>query len=75
MIIFKTESWGGCDGHLLEKKYFLKEESARKEAKNNDWNEGYRLFKMKIKENEDGQLCVEEEVDLGKIPCGRNPNV
>ena len=75
MIIFKTESWGGCDGHLLEKKYFLKEESARKEAKNNDWNEGYRLFKMKIKENEDGQLYVEEKVDLGKIPCVRNPNV
>lgn len=75
MIIFKTVSWGGCDGRLLEKKYFLKEESARKEAKNNTWNEGYILFKMKIKENEDGQLCVEEEVDLGKIPCGRNPNV
>lgn len=75
MIIFKTESWGGCDGHSFEKKYFLKEESARKEAKNNDWNEGYRLFKMEIKENEDGQLYVEKEVDLGKIPCIRNPNV
>lgn len=33
MIIFKTESWGGCDGLSFEKKYFLKEELARKEAK------------------------------------------
>lgn len=70
-VIYMTTSWGGMEGKDLEKKYFVSEQAAKRDALDDGWNSRYQLHKIEIKITEQGQICF-NDIFLGNISCGRD---
>lgn len=70
-VFYMTMSWGGQDGRTLEKDFFISEQAAKDSALENDWNSGYRLYKVENEITPEGEIHF-NKIFIGKIPSGRN---
>ena len=63
--IYKVTSYGGMEGRTFEVDYYNTEDNAKNRIANDDWNSGFRLYKVTITVNEKGKLITkEEEINL-----------
>lgn len=72
MVIFRTISWGGMEGHDIETNDFITEAAAREDARNNTWNSDYTLYKVEFMVDETTGKIKQVKTEIGNIECGRD---
>ena len=70
--VYRTYSYGGMEGRDIIKRTFETIELAKENAKNDTWNDGFRLYEVVI--TFDGSV-TEAENFIGEIACGRDAKV
>jgi len=65
---FRTYSWGGVEGRDIEKRDFVTESLARKDALLDTWNSGFSLYQVTL--SLDKEVIEKEEEINRKIRCG-----
>ncbi len=67
--VYRTYSYGGYEGRDIVKRTFETIELAKANAKNDTWNNNFRLYEVVITFN---GVVTEVENFIEEIPCGRD---
>lgn len=71
MTIYRLRYYTGMELRDEATTDYLTEEQARTDALKDTWNEGYVLYKVEAKADEDGRINY-KETRVGEIKGGRN---